>query len=546
MGISLAVCARNSGCTAYWASEGRSSQTRGRSEEHQLTDAGTLERMCRVCEILISVCPPHAADEVASAVAACGFAGVLADVNAISPMRSRQLRDVIAAGGGRFVDGGVVGGPAWKDGTTTLYLSGPEATAVADCFSAGPVRTIVLGDEIGRASALKMCYAANSKGGFALISAVMAAADSLGVRAELEAQWSRDDPVFVATTQDRMRSVTRKAWRFAGEMKEIAATFESAGLPGGFHAAAHDVYERLEGFKGAEPLPGLDEVIRSLRLDPRTGQKPGVIENFTVESGRAALAANRHGDGRPVIFLHAGVADSRMWTGQMPAVGSRACAVSYDRRGFGRTSTPDEPFSNTDDLRAVHESVSDQPVVLVGCSQGGRISIDYALAYPGQVAGLVLIAPAVSGAPGWTDLPAGIEELSDELDRAGERGDLDRVNEIEARFWLDGPLGAGGRVTGGLRDLFLDMNAIALRHPELTGEQEPRPAYERVSRIEVPVLVMWGDLDFPDTVKNCRHLADTMPDARGFEIPGVAHLPNLERPDTVNEFIVDFVDRRLA
>ena len=122
----------------------------------------------------------------------------------------------------------------------------------------------MLGHAIGAASALKMCYAAYTKGTTALLCAVLAAADSLNVRDALNAQWSRDSAGADQQNAKRVQSVTAKAWRFAGEMEEIAATFRAAGLPGEFHDAAADVYERLAQFKSAAALPELDDVLRAL------------------------------------------------------------------------------------------------------------------------------------------------------------------------------------------------------------------------------------------------------------------------------------------
>ena len=145
-----------------------------------------------------------------------------------------------------------------------MYLCGPKAEVAAGCFQEGPLETAVIGGEIGRASALKMCYAAYTKGSTALVCAIMATAEELGVREELERQWSLDDTDFPKQTRNRVRRVTAKAWRFAGEMDEISATFRSAGLPGEFHAAAGEVYRRMAHFKGLGEWPSLEEVLASL------------------------------------------------------------------------------------------------------------------------------------------------------------------------------------------------------------------------------------------------------------------------------------------
>lgn len=264
MGISVAASAQNSGCEVYWASDGRSQQTRVRADQYGLHDARNLARLCEVCEVIVSVCPPHAAESVAEQVAAQNFRGVYLDANAISPQRVARIANKVNAAGAAFVDGGIIGGPAWEAGQTWLYLSGEKARQVADCFAAGPLETEVIGEEVGNASALKMCYAAYTKGTSALLCAILATAERLGVRGELAKEWSRDGSEFAANTEARVKRVTAKAWRFAGEMDEIAATFQSAGLPGSFHQAASEVYRRISGFKDAPELPELGEVLAAL------------------------------------------------------------------------------------------------------------------------------------------------------------------------------------------------------------------------------------------------------------------------------------------
>ena len=269
MGISIAASAQNSGCQVYWVSEGRSAQTRKRAEKHDLRDAGTLPALCETCAILVSVCPPHAAEDVADQVLSCGFTGVYVDANAISPQRAARIGEKMMTAGVAFVDGGIVGGPAWEPGNTWLYLAGKQAGTVAGCFSAGPLETDVIGETIGKASALKVCYAAWTKGSTALLSAILAAADALDVWEELRVQWDRDWPDFSERAVHRARRVTAKAWRFAGEMDEISSTFEAVGVPGEFHAGAAILYRRIAHLKDAPEMPSLEEVLDSLT---RTGE----------------------------------------------------------------------------------------------------------------------------------------------------------------------------------------------------------------------------------------------------------------------------------
>jgi 3-hydroxyisobutyrate dehydrogenase-like beta-hydroxyacid dehydrogenase len=273
MGISIAASAQNAGNEVLWVSEGRSPETQARAAKYGLRDAYTLSNLCAECAIIISVCPPHAAEEVAQQVLATGFAGMYLDANAIAPQRAERIGADLAAAGVSFVDGGIIGGPAWTPGGTWLYLAGSQAAQIAACFASGPLETQVLGAQIGRASALKMCYAAYSKGTTALLCAILATAEDLGVRRDLEQHWQRDDPQFADNAGQRVRQVTAKAWRFAGEMEEIAETFRSAGMPGEFHDAAANVYRRIADFKAARATPELEDVLAALL---RPGRESGV------------------------------------------------------------------------------------------------------------------------------------------------------------------------------------------------------------------------------------------------------------------------------
>jgi 3-hydroxyisobutyrate dehydrogenase-like beta-hydroxyacid dehydrogenase len=254
MGVSVAFAVKNSGYEVYWTSEGRSRQTLERAQKIGLEDAVTLEKLCELCPTIISVCPPHLAEKVAETVLNQNFSGSYLDANAISPMRVKQIGLKLAAAGIAFTDGGIIGSPAWKPDSTWLYLSGKNADDTAELFSAGPLETAVIGNEIGKASALKMCYAANTKGTTALLCAILAAAEKLGVRQELQNQWSRHGSDYTESAIRRVTRATRKAWRFSGEMVEISATLSHAGVPGEFHAAAAETYRRLAGFKD-EPAP---------------------------------------------------------------------------------------------------------------------------------------------------------------------------------------------------------------------------------------------------------------------------------------------------
>jgi 3-hydroxyisobutyrate dehydrogenase-like beta-hydroxyacid dehydrogenase len=271
MGISIAASMQNSGNKIYWVSEGRSPDTHQRADKYRLVDACTLENLCETCSVIVCVCPPDVAEEVARQVFAHSYKGIYLDANAISPRRARRIGQAAIEAGATFVDGGIIGGPAWQPGSTWLYLSGQDAEAAASCFEAGPLETGVIGEEIGKASAIKMCYAAYTKGTTALLCAILAAAETFDVREELQMQWSRDGSAFAEEATARVRRVTAKAWRFAGEMDEISSTFNEAGIPGDFHAAAGTIYHRIAKFKDAPTTPTLEKVLAALNQHEEQG-----------------------------------------------------------------------------------------------------------------------------------------------------------------------------------------------------------------------------------------------------------------------------------
>jgi 3-hydroxyisobutyrate dehydrogenase-like beta-hydroxyacid dehydrogenase len=267
MGASVGASAKNSGNEVYWVSEGRSAESRERAKKAGFLDAGTLAQLCEECAIILSVCPPAAAEAVADEVLSQNFKGIYLDANAIAPQRAIRIGQKMQANGVSFVDGGIIGGPAWKPKSTWLYLSGEDAQAIADCFQNGPLETSILGDEIGQASALKICYAAYTKGTTALLVAVLGVAEGLNVREALEKQWAQEDAKSPEENRQRVRRVTAKAWRFEGEMLQIAETFQEVGIPAEFHQAAAKIYHRLADFKDASEVPSLEAVLAALLAD---------------------------------------------------------------------------------------------------------------------------------------------------------------------------------------------------------------------------------------------------------------------------------------
>ena len=261
MGTSIAASIQNSGHDVYWLSEGRSQASHEHAAKQHLIDAGSLEVMCSSCQFVISICPPEAAEQVAQQVMAHEYHGTYVDANAISPQRVIKMAEAFSQRNINFIDGGVVGPPAWKDGTTWLHLSGENVKELLELFKSGPINTNILGTEYGMASALKMCFAAYTKGKTAMLLSILALADNHGVKAELETQWDALWPDFTQKTQSEINNALPKAWRFSGEMAEIASTFAAADLPNGFHKSAEDIFQALREYKDIKTNPDINEVI---------------------------------------------------------------------------------------------------------------------------------------------------------------------------------------------------------------------------------------------------------------------------------------------
>ena len=238
MGAAIGGALWGRGETVLWASAGRSAATAQRAEQAGLEDAGEIAEVCQRSEVVLSVCPPHAAVEVARA--AEGFTGIYVDANAISPQTARA----IAGHQGRFVDGGIVGSPPHEPGSTRLYLSGSEARAVAALFADTNVDARVISAEPGAASALKAAYAGWTKGSAALLLTVRELARAEGVEDLLLEEWRLSLPELEERSRAAARSAHRKGWRWIGEMEEIARSMSARDLPAGFHEAATEVFRR--------------------------------------------------------------------------------------------------------------------------------------------------------------------------------------------------------------------------------------------------------------------------------------------------------------
>lgn len=264
MGVSVARAAREAGHRVLWVGAGRSADTATRAGDAGLENAGSLASALRESSLVLSVCPPHAVKDIAHAVAAAGFTGLYVDANAVSPATTRAVGAIVTGAGARFVDGGIIGPPVSDKRNTRLFLSGAHAHEVAAIFEGCLLQAHALDGPEDAASALKMCYAAWTKGTTALLADIRALASALEVEDALLAEWDLSQPGLAARSESAARNNAFKAWRWIAEMREIADSFAAQDLPDGFHRAAAQIYERLAGFKD-EREPELARIIAALR-----------------------------------------------------------------------------------------------------------------------------------------------------------------------------------------------------------------------------------------------------------------------------------------
>jgi pimeloyl-ACP methyl ester carboxylesterase len=254
------------------------------------------------------------------------------------------------------------------------------------------------------------------------------------------------------------------------------------------------------------------------------------------------IAYDSAGEGTAVVFIHAGVADRRMWRHQLSAVPDGFRFVSLDLRGCGQSDLPDEPFSNHEDVLAVMDHLGIETAVVVGCSMGGGTAIDVGLTAPPRVRGLVLIG---AGAPG-----ADIEDYEPpqwpEILESYEKGDFDRVVELDAEVWVVGYGRDKGSVDPSVIAELIEMDRALIANEEqrdgLVVALDP-PRAERMGEIAIPALIMVGEHDLPDMRQSADHLAATLGDGPAVVIPDAAHLPSLEQPRAFNEALFAFLRR---
>jgi pimeloyl-ACP methyl ester carboxylesterase len=270
-----------------------------------------------------------------------------------------------------------------------------------------------------------------------------------------------------------------------------------------------------------------------------TGRRAAAValSHVALRSGRGTLALTMAGEGRLVVFVHAGFCDRRMWWAQLGALADRFQVVAYDRRGFGESSPASEAHAHVRDLDVILEALDVDSAILVACSEGCRIAIDYAATHPERVDGLVLVSPHAGTLPPASALPDQLQRLVDEMELARRAGDIDLLIRLMAQAWLDGPLQAQARVGGNTRTLFLDMAAMALRRSNGLRETGGGDPFRRFRYLSQPAEIVAGQLDFPHVLARAQDMVVSGRRAHLTMMKGVAHLPGLEAPVRFNSLL---------
>lgn len=261
----------------------------------------------------------------------------------------------------------------------------------------------------------------------------------------------------------------------------------------------------------------------------------------TVNIGTTELSYESTGIGVPVVLIHAGIADSRMWDPQVAALSPHYRVIRLDLRGTGQSPPGRGVFSYHGDLLAFLDIIEVDRPHIVGASFGGRVAIDFALEYPDRVRSLTLIGTALSGAAFDS---AVMEERGPAIDEAEEAGDNERAIELEMALWVDGPSRHPRRAPEHVRDLVREMQRriYAVDWGGVDLQRLDPPAAERLHERALPLLAIVGDHDIPDMHTIADRIVATVPGARKVIIEDAAHLPSMEHPDEVNRVVLGFLE----
>ena len=261
-----------------------------------------------------------------------------------------------------------------------------------------------------------------------------------------------------------------------------------------------------------------------------------------VNVGDARLYYETAGQGIPFVMIHAGVADSRQWNNEFSFFANHYQVIRYDMRGYGKSEPVDGEFNHLDDLAAILNALGIQePALIMGCSMGGGLAMDFALTHPDRVRALILVGSGPSGLE--LDVPSPAKFA--DAEKAFEAGDLDLVAEIETQIWFDGSGRTPEQVNQGMRNLLYEMNRLALAHEaKQLGKRIPNspvPAFDRLADLKIPVLIIAGAHDTPYILAAADYMVERIPSAQKVIIEDAAHLPNMDHPDEFQTHVTNFL-----
>ncbi|MEP7290228.1 MAG: alpha/beta fold hydrolase [Chloroflexota bacterium] len=250
------------------------------------------------------------------------------------------------------------------------------------------------------------------------------------------------------------------------------------------------------------------------------------------------------GAGDPLVFIHAGIADSRMWDDQFEKFAQHYRVLRYDLRGFGQTDAKPMPFTHHEDLAALLTALGIERTALIGCSNGGRAAMNFALDYPDRATALVMVCSSPGGFKFDSEAPA----LWPEIVKAYDSGDWELTAKLEAQLWAVGPYRQPEQVDAQIRNLVAEMDLIALKKESAIKQEQSMspPAIERLGELHIPVLAVVGDVDSPVTLAAGTFIEQQIAGARQVMMRNTAHLPSMEHPDEFNRIVLDFLEAALS
>lgn len=247
------------------------------------------------------------------------------------------------------------------------------------------------------------------------------------------------------------------------------------------------------------------------------------------------------GEGHPFLMVHAGIAHNAMWDDQFEFFSKKYKVIRYDMRGYGQSAPVADEYQRHEDIRALLDYLKVDRAYLMGCSMGGGACMNFALEYPDRADALIMVGsgPGGFGYEDWSPSPLDVE-----MEAAYEKGDMERVNEIGMRIFIDGQGRTADQVNPAIRRKVYDMNSVALRNEKLMGKDVPLsvPAAYRVAELKLPVLIVMGDLDEEYIHRAAKFMESNIPGAKKVIMQGTAHLPNMEFPDEFNAHVQQFLD----